>query len=126
VLATALLTIVILLCYVSYSPAIPVLALFPFFMLLSSCRGVATSATLTKVPAAPERAGFMSLLSAIQNFASTAGSFIAAQILTSDADGRLSNMDVVAWLSIAAGLLMPVLMLLVERAVRQQNAALPT
>jgi hypothetical protein len=95
-------------------------------MLVSSCRFVATSATLTKVPAAPERAGFMSLLSAIQNFASTAGSFIAAQILTSDADGRLSNMDLVALLSIAAGLLIPVLMLVVERSVRQQTAAVPT
>jgi len=122
--ATALLTVVILLCYVVYVPAIPVLALFPFFMLVSSCRFVATSSTLTKVPAAAERAGFMSLLSALQNFASTAGSFLAAQILASAPDGRLLHMDLVALLSIAAGLLIPVLMLVVERSVRRQTAVL--
>jgi hypothetical protein len=96
------------------------------FMLVSSCRFVATSATITKVPAPSERAGFMALLSAIQSFASTAGSFVAAQILTSGPDGRLSHMDTVALLSIGTGLLIPVLMLAVERSVRQQTAALPT
>src|SRR5262249_30656098 len=77
-MATALLTLVILLCYVFNVPVIPVLALFPLFMLVSSCRFVATSSTLTKVPAAAERACFMSLLSAIQNLASVAGSFVGA------------------------------------------------
>jgi len=120
--ATTLLTIVILLCYVFYVPAIPVLALFPLFMLVSNCRYVATSSTLTKMPAAAERAGFMSLLSAVQSFASTVGSFLAAQILTSAPDGRLVHMDRVALLSIAAGLLIPVLMLLVERSVTRETA----
>ena len=124
--ATALLTIIILLCYVFYVPAIPVLALFPLFMLMSNCRFVATSATLTKVPDADERAGFMSLLSAVQSFASTAGAFLAAQILTSDADGRLVHMDEVALISIALSLLIPVLMLIVERSVRRQTVAVQT
>jgi hypothetical protein len=35
-------------------------------------------------------------------------------------------METVALLSIGAGLLIPVLMLVVERSVRQQTAALPT
>jgi predicted MFS family arabinose efflux permease len=119
--ATALLTVVILLCYV-FHPPIPVLALFPLFMLVSNCRFVATSAMLTKVPVAAERAGFMSQLSAVQNFASTAGSFLAAQILTSAPDGRLVHMDEVALLSIGSGLLIPVLMLLVERSVTRETA----
>ena len=102
------------------------LALFPLFMLVSGCRFVATSTTLTKVPAAVERAGFMSLLSAVQSFASTAGAFLAAQILTSGPDGRLVHMDAVALLSIDLGLLIPVLMLVVERSVRRQTAALKT
>ena len=80
----------------------------------------------TKVPAAVERAGFMSLLSAVQSFASTAGAFLAAQILTSGPDGRLVHMDAVALLSIDLGLLIPVLMLVVERSVRRQTAALKT
>ena len=41
-------------------------------------------------------------------------------------DGRLLHMDLVALLSIGAGLLIPVLMLTVERSVRQQAAALQT
>ena len=37
-------------------------------------------------------------------------------------DGRLVHMEAVALLSIALGLLIPVLMLVVERAVRRQTA----
>ena len=120
VAATLLLTIVMLLCFVTRVPGIPVIAIFPLFMLVSSCRFVATSATLTKVPAAAERAGFMSLLSAIQNFASTAGSFIAAQMLGVRPDGGLENMAAVTLLSIAVGLAIPLLMWSVEGSIRSQ------
>jgi predicted MFS family arabinose efflux permease len=126
VAATLLLTIVMLLCFVTRVPGIPVLAIFPLFMLVSSCRFVATSATLTKVPAAAERAGFMSLLSAIQNFASTAGSFIAAQMLGVRPDGALENMASVTLLSIAVGLAIPVLMWSVEGSIRSQAPARQT
>ncbi|NJM29059.1 MAG: hypothetical protein HC855_02010, partial [Rhizobiales bacterium] len=107
-------------------PGLPVIAIFPLFMLVSSCRFVATSATLTKVPAAAERAGFMSLLSAVQNFASTAGSFIAAQMLAVRPDGALENMAAVALLSIAVGLAIPVLMWSVEGSIRSQAPARQT
>jgi len=120
VAATLLLTIVMLLCFVTRVPGLPVIAIFPLFMLVSSCRFVATSATLTKVPAAAERAGFMSLLSAIQNFASTAGSFIAAQMLGVRPDGGLENMAAVTLLSIAVGLAIPLLMWSVEGSIRSQ------
>jgi predicted MFS family arabinose efflux permease len=126
VAATLLLTIVILLCFVTRVPSLPVIAIFPLFMLVSSCRFVATSATLTKVPAAAERAGFISLLSAIQNFASTAGSFVAAQMLAVRSDGALENMAAVALLSITVGLAIPVLMWSVERSIRQQAPVLQT
>ncbi len=126
VAATLLLTIVMLLCFVTRVPGIPVIAIFPLFMLVSSCRFVATSATLTKVPAAAERAGFMSLLSAIQNFASTAGSFIAAQMLGVRPDGGLENMAAVTLLSIAVGLAIPLLMWSVEGSIRSQAPARQT
>lgn len=126
VAATLLLTIVMLLCFVTRVPSIPVIAIFPLFMLVSSCRFVATSTTLTKVPAAAERAGFMSLLSAIQNFASTAGSFAAAQMLGVRPDGALENMAAVALLSIAVGLAIPVLMWSVEGSIRSQAPARQT
>jgi predicted MFS family arabinose efflux permease len=126
VAATLLLTVIMLLCFVTRIPSIPVIAIFPLFMLVSSSRFVATSATLTKLPAAAERAGFMSLLSAIQNLASTAGSFVAAQMLTMRPDGALENMAAVALLSIAVGLAIPMLMWSVEGSIRSQARALQT
>jgi predicted MFS family arabinose efflux permease len=120
---TLLLSLVIYLGYVDYAPAIPVLALFPCFMLVSSGRMVATGSTLTKVAEPGERAGFMSVVSAVQNLASAAGSFLAAQLLTTAADGSLRRMPLVALISIAIGLAVPGLMAVLEGSLRRRVAA---
>ncbi len=119
---TMLLTALIYLFYIDYRPAIPVIVLFAAFMLVSSARMVAQSTVYTKVPAPAERAGFMSLVSAVQNLASATGAFLSAQILTIGPGDRLEHMATVGWLAIALGLLAPPLMAVLERRLRRPAA----
>jgi predicted MFS family arabinose efflux permease len=101
----------------------PVWALFMCFMTANSIRSVAMSNVSTRVPASHERARFMSTQSAVQHLASATGAALSTQILTVRPDGRLGGMPALAALSGALALLLPVLVLVAVRRVRQEAAA---
>ena len=104
-----------------YPPAwLPILVLFPLFMVTNAMRMVSQSTLMTKIPAQNERAAFMALLSAVQHFASASGAFLSSAILVTHADGSLGQMPVVGMVAIALVLAGPPLMWLLEKRVKSR------
>ncbi|WP_158596116.1 MFS transporter [Oleomonas cavernae] len=89
VVATAALSALLVTCFVVVPLPLPVIVLFPLFMLIMSARNVATQTLMTKVPPPAERAGFMSLLSATQHLAASAGAGLSSAMLSTGAGGAL-------------------------------------
>lgn len=125
-LGSALLVAVLFFGFVAPTSAAgyPVVGLFMLFMAAMSLRNVAYNTLTSRVPEATERSRFMSIQSAVQHFATAAGAFLAAQLLTETADARLVGMAHVAWIAIALTAALPLLVRVVERRVRH-NAARP-
>lgn len=96
---------------------VPTMAFFIGWMLAASVRNIPWNALTTKIPRANERARFMSLNSAVQHVACSAGAFAAAQYLTEAPDHSLIGIDRVALVAIAAGLLQPVMTYVIEKQV---------
>jgi predicted MFS family arabinose efflux permease len=100
----------------------PFMALFVGYMFSSSFRNVATQALASKVPGPEERAAFMSVLSAVQHAAATAGAFLSSSLLADGPGGSLAGMPTVAAVSIGLAALVPPLVWRVERAVAGRPA----
>jgi predicted MFS family arabinose efflux permease len=105
--------------------SLPVLAIFLGFMLASSLRSVPLNALTSRVPAPTERARFMSIQSAVQHLASSAGAFLSAYLLHELPDGRLEGMPAVATFSMGLTALFPVLSWAVEARVAPHPGAAP-
>jgi predicted MFS family arabinose efflux permease len=103
-------------------PWLPVLAIFPCFMIGNSLRNVSMSTLSSRVPSPPERARFMSAQSAVQHLASALGAGLSTQLLSMRPDGRLDGMRTLAFLSIGVGLLLPLLLTAVARALSRKEA----
>ena len=96
--------------YAHSSPWLPIMLIFVVFMTASSMRHVSTMTLTSLAPSQRERAGFMAVNSSCQHTALALGGFISAQILTSEADGKLIGMSQLGWLSITVALaLLPML-----------------
>ncbi|PWC54187.1 MFS transporter [Azospirillum sp. TSO22-1] len=119
---TALISVVVWAAFVDYQPWMPLLVLFPVFMVTNGMRIVANGAAFSKVPQPHERAGFMALVSAVQHIAAALGAFVSAYFLDTAPDGQLLNMASVATGAIALGLAVPPMMFALERAVRPAPA----
>ncbi|MGZ3445502.1 MAG: MFS transporter [Myxococcaceae bacterium] len=96
-------------------------AILLFFAL--SARNVSYSTLSSKVPEPSERARFMSFQSAVQHVASALGASVSAQVLFVQPDGSLGNVPMLGRMAIALTLLLPFLLLRVERGVRLRAAA---
>ena len=75
---------------------------------------------LSKVPAAQERAGFMSVQSAVQHMAGALGAIASSQFLSDGPGGSLLGVPALAMTSIALAFLTPPLVFAVERLLRQR------
>lgn len=119
---TVLISAVVWAAFVDYRPWMPLMVLFPLFMLTNGMRIVANGALFSKVPHAHERAGFMALVSAVQHIAAALGAFLSAHILDVAPDGRLLHVAPMAIGAILVGLVVPPLMVALERAIRPAPA----
>ncbi|MCW0183438.1 MAG: MFS transporter [Zavarzinia sp.] len=117
--ATLLLSLLMFGAFVLVPPPLPLLVLFPLFMLAMSARNVGTQTLMSRVPSPTERAGFMSLSTAVQHLAASAGAGVSSLLLTSDAAGRLTGMASLAGLAIFFAALVPMLQLAIERRMRR-------
>ena len=95
------------------------LALFVAFMAASSFRMVPIQALSSRVPAADERARFMSAQSVVQHLGSAVGAFTASRMLWQLPGSRLGGMDRVAWLAAILAAAVPGLLWLLEVRVRR-------
>lgn len=102
--------------------AIPTTVLFVAFMLSNSFRGVPMSTLTSRVPSPRERARFMSIQSAVQHFASAAGAFISAQILSELPGGKLDGMHTVGVVALALAVTFPLFAWSVEARVTSTPA----
>lgn len=104
-------------------PFVPVVVSFVLFMASGSLRGVAQSTLATKLPAANERAQFMSLQSAVQHAAATLGSFVTASLMVTDpVTKHVSPMWLVAIFAMVAASAAPVLLAATERVLRRRGS----
>jgi predicted MFS family arabinose efflux permease len=116
-----LLAAIVAVWFVSPPPGLPVIAVFTGFMVAMALRNVSHNTLTSKVPAADERARFMSIQSAVQHLASATGAVVAAQLLSELPDHRLVGVPRIALVSIVLTLLVPPLFWLVESRVRARG-----
>ena len=111
-------------------PVVAVLFVFVTFMIANGLRNVSYNTLTSKVPDPSIRARFQSFQSAAQHGASAVAAIASAQLLsesvTLPATGgepvkRLIGMPQVALASIGLSLIVPVLLFVVERGVRQRS-----
>lgn len=117
--ATALYLAVLFAAFIFPSRDPQALWLFVAFMATSSFRMVPIQALSSRVPAANERARFMSAQSVVQHLGSAAGAFTASTMLWQLPGSRLGGMDRVAWLAAILAATVPGLLWLLEVRVRR-------
>jgi len=106
-------------------PFVPVVVSFVLFMASGSLRGVAQSTLATRLPAANERAQFMSLQSAVQHAAATLGAFATASIMVTDpVTKHVSPMWLVAIIAMIAAVGAPICLAATERVLRRRDRAM--
>ncbi len=91
VLIASALVVVYYALFYHYSPVFPVLFLFTLFMTVNSARFVIVNTTTSKIPAAHERAGFMSLMTAVQHLGTSTAAFASSALLVEGAGGALEH-----------------------------------
>lgn len=115
---TAVFALVVFLFFIAYPPGFPIVALFAGLMIANSIRAVPMTTVATHVPDEHERAGFMSLRSAVQHLASSAGAGLSSVMLTTNAKGALVGMSQVGVVTLMLGLTLPPLVLYVDRRLK--------
>jgi predicted MFS family arabinose efflux permease len=88
----------------SHLPRVPLwgaLLVTTFFMVFTSGRFIPGMAMVTNSAEARHRGGFMSINSAVQQFASGLGALIAGAVIVTSPDGRLQHYGTVGWLGAA-------------------------
>lgn len=94
---------------------LPVSLMFAGFMVCMSLRNVPMQTLASRVPLAHERASYLSLQSACQHLASSAGALLSSFILVSDLNGYLRHMEWVASFAICLAAFMPWLLRVIEK-----------
>lgn len=109
--------------FVAELAILPVLLVSTTFFVAMGARGVAYNTLTSKVPEPHERARFQSVQSAVQHAASAIAAFASAQLLSELPDHRLAHVERAGVVSLALIVVMPFLMLAVERAVSRRAAS---
>ena len=120
-------TVLLLLCllfgFVWRGWPLPVLAIYILFMVAMSTRNIASTALISHVPQNYERAGFMSVNSAVQNLAAALGAGVSALLLSAAPNGALIGMSGVSVLAMLCATAVPLLLLKIQRRVNTATVA---
>ena len=120
-------TVLLLLCllfgFVWRGWPLPVLAIYILFMVAMSTRNIASTALISHVPQTYERAGFMSVNSAVQNLAAALGAGVSALLLRAAPNGALIGMSGVSVLAMLCATAVPLLLLKIQRRVNTATVA---
>lgn len=112
--STLLLLLVTFFGFVLTPSPLPIYVIFVGFMSAMGIRGVASTALASRVPAAHERARFVSFMSVCQHAASAVGAFFSASALTVGVGGSLVGMSHVGKVSMAFSMLIMFFMVPLE------------
>ena len=112
--ATVLLLVVTYVGFVRSELGVPLIVVFVFFMVAMSARNVAASTLNSQVPPPDQRGAFMAINSTAQNICASVGAAISSLMLGSAADGKLTGMEYVAFLSMLFAASLPVLLWMVN------------
>jgi len=107
--------------FISPLPGLSVVVIFMLFMFALGMRNVSSTTLATKLPPAPERAGFMSLMSCVQSIGMSLGAFASTRMLSENADHSLSGMRELAILCAFLSLFVPLLMRIVEGRLKKSQ-----
>jgi predicted MFS family arabinose efflux permease len=118
-----LLAFIVWLWFVAIDARIPVLIVSTSFFIAMGTRGVAYNTLTSTVPEPHERARFQSVQSAVQHGASAAAAFISAQLLIELPDHSLGQVERVGIVSLVLVAVVPVLMVILQRAVARKARA---
>ncbi len=112
---TAGMVTVVFVWFVEASTTIPVLAVSTGFFVAMGMRAVAYNTLASRVPEPHERARFQSAQSAVQHAASAIAAVVSARLLSAGANNELLHVHRVGLTSIVLALLLPLLMLALDR-----------
>lgn len=119
--ATLLLFVPLFFGYFLQTPEFPVIMVFVLFMMCMSTRNVTINALLSKIPKPEERAGFMSLMSAMQHLMTGAGALCATLMLSETAQHKLAGMDHVAVIAMVTIGISAAVMFRIERLLAKRG-----
>jgi predicted MFS family arabinose efflux permease len=93
----------------------PIFSIFALYMVSGSIRMMPIQTLATQVPAADQRARFMSAQSVVQHLSSAFGAFLGSLILVALPDGTLVGMKGIAWGAAALAAAVPLTVFFLER-----------
>jgi predicted MFS family arabinose efflux permease len=123
VFGTLLMTIILVTGFLPAHPLLPIVILFPAFMLSNGVRSVALNALASRVPPPPERARFMSAQITTQHLGSALGAIVSSLLLHERPDKGLVGIPTVASMTLALALALPFLVGALDRRLRRAPAA---
>jgi predicted MFS family arabinose efflux permease len=115
--STAATVVVIFFSFIDVPAGLSAYAVFIGLMTATAFRAVAYNTLASRVPQPQQRARFLSLQSAVQHAAAAGGAVLSSRLLVELDAGALGRMDQVAWFAIGLALIVPPLLLLVQRQV---------
>ncbi len=110
------------LMFIYYAPGWPLIPVFCLFVLLNVGRTAVVGAVISRVPPNYERGRFNSLMLVVSSAGMAAGAFLSSGILSETPTGALVHMDILAAIAIVVSLLVPILVSVLYRRIRQREA----
>jgi predicted MFS family arabinose efflux permease len=117
--ATALMIFVLTSGFILEPVRVPVLLLFPAFMLANSLRFITLNTLSSQVPRPEERARFMSVQSGLQHLVSAVAAFLSSALLYSTPNGRLMGMPRLAMIALCCSVFIPLFTLRLQSSLRK-------
>lgn len=102
-------------------PLVGAYGIFTFFMFFGTMRNISSSTLTSKVPRAEERAGFMSIQSAVQHAATAAGGILSSRLLVTSPEGQLVGMEDVVYASTVVAAVALIATVILERVIKAQE-----
>ncbi len=107
-----------------HDPIMGVPVVFTLFMMCAAIMGVITSSISSEAPGDGERAAYMSLQTTTRHFAAGAAGVISSIILTTNPDGSLNNIHILALITIGCILTLPILIVMLRKAINIRDGIL--
>lgn len=92
--------------------------IFICFMLFGTLRNISANTLTSKVPLPEERAGFMSLQSAVQHTATSAGGILSSRLLATSVDGTLEGVEMLVYASSVLVLSAAIFLVILQKKVK--------